>query len=81
MNFGKTQAISKWQFWQFAKQLPKLLATVGKFWPNSGWGFSASFPLPARGADPDLEDDGALCRAVTVDVRTRFNNKYIIIIE
>ena len=29
-----------------------MLATVGKFWPNSGWGFSASFPLPPRGVEP-----------------------------
>jgi len=31
------------------------------------WGFSASFPLPTRGVEPELEDDGALCQSVSVD--------------
>jgi len=31
------------------------------------WGFSASFPLPLRGIEPDLEDGSELCLAVTVD--------------
>lgn len=32
------------------------------------WGFSASFPLPPKGAEPELEDDGEICQLVTVDV-------------
>lgn len=29
------------------------------------WGFSASFPLPPRNAEPELEDAGEICRSVT----------------
>mmetsp|Transcript_35077 Transcript_35077/g.74613 ORF Transcript_35077/g.74613 Transcript_35077/m.74613 type:complete len:371 (+) Transcript_35077:203-1315(+) len=31
------------------------------------WGFSASFPLPVKGLEPDLEDDGEVCQRVTVN--------------
>mmetsp|Transcript_114806 Transcript_114806/g.371032 ORF Transcript_114806/g.371032 Transcript_114806/m.371032 type:complete len:365 (-) Transcript_114806:272-1366(-) len=41
------------------------------------WGFSASFPLPPRGAEPELEDAGPVCQSVTVetcrDEAMRFN--------
>lgn len=41
------------------------------------WGFSASFPLPLRGVEPELEDDGSVCQSVTVatcrDEVMRFN--------
>lgn len=42
-------------------------------WKNWGWilqncwGFSASFPLPRRGEEPELEDAGEICQRVTVD--------------
>lgn len=31
------------------------------------WGFSTSFPLPRKGLEPELEDDGEICQSVTVD--------------
>eukprot|EP00316_Scyphosphaera_apsteinii_P024058 CAMPEP_0119312252 /NCGR_PEP_ID=MMETSP1333-20130426/25629_1 /TAXON_ID=418940 /ORGANISM="Scyphosphaera apsteinii, Strain RCC1455" /LENGTH=323 /DNA_ID=CAMNT_0007316845 /DNA_START=66 /DNA_END=1037 /DNA_ORIENTATION=- len=41
------------------------------------WGFSASFPLPPLGSEPELEDDGTICQSVTVetceDEARRFN--------
>lgn len=45
---------------------------VSRWPPNWGWvmqncwGFSASFELPLRGAEPGLEDDAPLCRSVSV---------------
>jgi len=46
---------------------------VSRFEKNWGWilqncwGFSASFPLPHRGEDEVLEDDGPVCQQVTVE--------------
>ncbi|CAE8676061.1 unnamed protein product [Polarella glacialis] len=41
------------------------------------WGFCTSFPLPRKGAVPELEDDGQICQEVTVetcrDEAMRFN--------
>jgi len=41
------------------------------------WAFSTSFPLPAPGEEPELEDDGSICQSVTVetcaDEAMRFN--------
>mmetsp|Transcript_51500 Transcript_51500/g.110357 ORF Transcript_51500/g.110357 Transcript_51500/m.110357 type:complete len:335 (-) Transcript_51500:126-1130(-) len=31
------------------------------------WSISASFPLPFKGTDPELEDDGPICTRVTVE--------------
>mmetsp|Transcript_11550 Transcript_11550/g.17328 ORF Transcript_11550/g.17328 Transcript_11550/m.17328 type:complete len:239 (-) Transcript_11550:50-766(-) len=58
-----THFVSRWNNWGWILQ--------------NCWGFSASFPLPLKGEDSALEDDGDLCQSVTVETcgmeASRFN--------
>jgi len=40
------------------------------------WGFSTSFPLPLRGSCPDLEDQGEICRSVSVETCSQEANLF-----
>ena len=37
---------------------------------NQCWGFSLSFPMPPKGEEPELEDDGDLVQSVTVETQS-----------
>jgi hypothetical protein len=38
---------------------------------NQCWGFSASFPLPPKGEEPELEDEGEIVQSVSVETQSR----------